>query len=110
MPLEFNKMIQELNFITFDQAISKGLVLVDFWADWCEPCKVQFPILQEIDREQSGIDLIAKVDISENRFIANKQKVLNIPTMVLYKDGVEIMRFNGVYSKEMLLNKIIKNK
>ncbi len=103
-------MIQELNFITFDQAISKGLVLVDFWADWCEPCKVQFPILQEIDREQSGIDLIAKVDISENRFIANKQKVLNIPTMVLYKDGVEIMRFNGVYSKEMLLNKIIKNK
>lgn len=101
-------MIQELNFISFDKAISKGFVLVDFWADWCEPCKVQFPILQEIDQEEGFLDLIAKVDVSENRFIANKQKVLNIPTLILYKDGVEIQRFSGVYLRDKLKSEINK--
>ena len=103
-------MLQELNYVTFEKTISKGLVLVDFWADWCEPCKMQFPIIEEISREINQDVLFAKVDINENRFIANQQKVLNIPTLILYKNGIEIKRFSGIQAKEVLLKEILKNK
>ena len=103
-------MLQELNYVTFEKTISKGLVLVDFWADWCAPCKVQFAIIEEVAKEMSHAVFVAKIDISENRFIANQQKVLNIPTLILYKNGIEIKRFSGIQAKEVLLKEILKNK
>ena len=103
-------MLQELNYVTFEKAISKGLVLVDFWAEWCAPCKAQFPVIEEIAKEMNQIILVAKIDISENRFVANEQKVLNIPTLILYKQGIEIKRFSGIQSKDVLLKEILKNK
>jgi len=102
--------LQELNYVTFEKTISKGLVLVDFWADWCQPCLIQFLIIEEVAKEIGDGVLVAKIDIAENRFIANQQKVLNIPMLVLYKEGVEIKRFNGIQSKEVLLKEILKNK
>jgi len=102
-------MIQDLNFITFDKQISTGLVLVDYWAEWCAPCLSQNPLLQEIARDVSGIAIIAKVNIADNRVIADQQKVKNIPTLILYKDGIEIKRFAGIQSKEIIIKTIEQN-
>lgn len=111
MPPDFRKpMIENLNFITFNQAISKGIVLVDYWAQWCAPCLAQNPVLEEIADEVKNIALVAKVDIADNRVIADQQKVKNIPTLILYKDGKEIQRFSGIQSKEIIINSIQNNK
>lgn len=103
-------MIQDLNFITFSKEIANGLVLVDYWAQWCAPCLAQNPILEEIAEEVKDIAIIVKVDIADNRVIADQQKVKNIPTLILYKDGVEIQRFAGIQSKEIIINSIQNNK
>lgn len=103
-------MIENLNFTNFDNTISKGLVLVDYWAEWCAPCIAQNPILNEMAKEVKEIALVAKVNISDNRVIADQQRVKNIPTLVLYKDGKEIQRFSGIQSKEIIINSIIQNK
>ncbi|NOR86164.1 MAG: thiol reductase thioredoxin [Bacteroidales bacterium] len=102
-------MIKNLNFINFDKTISKGLVLIDYWAEWCAPCLAQHPILVEIAEEVKDIAVLAKVDISDNRVIADQQRVKNIPTLVLYKNGVEIQRFAGIQSKEIIINTITQN-
>jgi len=89
--------------------ISKGLVLVDYWAEWCAPCLAQNPILEEIAKAVKGEALVGKVDISDNRVIADQQRVKNIPTLILYKNGVEIQRFAGIQSKEIMIQNIQKN-
>jgi len=102
-------MIKDLNFITFSKAISSGLVLVDYWAEWCQPCLAQNPILDEIAEEIKEIAIVAKVDISDNRVIADQQKVKNIPTLILYRNGKEIHRYNGIQSKEIIIKNIQQN-
>ncbi len=101
--------MRNLNYITFKEATSKGLVLVDYWADWCAPCIAQNPILKEIDQEVGAFAKVYKVDINDNRVIADQQKVRNIPTLILYENGVEIQRFAGISSKELILNNIQQN-
>lgn len=101
-------MIENLNFTNFDSYLSEGLVVVDFWANWCQPCLFQDPILKELALEVQEYARIAKINISDNRFIADQQKVKNIPTIILYKDGLEIKRFSGIQSKEILLQNIQK--
>jgi len=103
-------MIQDLNFITFNKQIAHGLVLVDYWAEWCAPCLTQNPILEEIALEIKEYASLAKVDIADNRVIADQQKVKNIPTLILYKDGDEVQRFSGIQSKEIIINSIIQHK
>ncbi len=102
-------MIKNLNFLNFEGSISTGVCLVDYWAYWCIPCLTQDPVLDEIDEEIGHKALIAKVDINDNKVIANQQKVRNIPTLILYKDGQEIERFSGIQSKEIIINSIEKN-
>ena len=102
-------MIKELNFMNFEEVISRGLVLVDYWAEWCAPCLAQNPILEKIAAEVKEMAIVGKVDISDNRVIAEQQRVKNIPTLVLYKEGVEIQRFAGVQSKEIIIKSIQKN-
>lgn len=102
-------MIKNLNYITFKEATSKELVLVDYWADWCAPCIAQNPILKEIAQEVEAFAKVYKVDINDNRVIADQQKVRNIPTLILYKNGIEIHRFAGISSKEMIINNIKQN-
>lgn len=102
-------MIKNLNYLNFQDSIESGVVLVDFWAYWCIPCLTQDPILNDIAKEMSHKALIAKVDINDNKFIANEQRVKNIPTLILYKNGKEIQRFSGIQSKETIINAIEKN-
>jgi thioredoxin 1 len=93
---------------TFDETIATSdvPVLVDFWAEWCGPCKVIAPILEEIAGEQAGRVKIAKLNIDENLDITRRFEVMSIPTLVLFKDGEAVQRLIGAKPKGQLLQEI----
>jgi thioredoxin 1 len=98
-----------LNYPNFDKVIENTTILVDFWAEWCSPCKVQDPILEEVAKELNGKALIGKVNVDDNRTLASKYGIMNIPTMILFKNGQKIHQFVGVQPKEKIINTILKN-
>jgi thioredoxin len=86
---------------------TKGkIVLVDFWASWCAPCRMMAPILNDMAEELNGNLYIGKVNIEQYQSLAQKFRVRNIPTMILLKNGVEINRFVGIKNKDYLLKQI----
>lgn len=97
-------MIKDLNFTNFNTELAAGWVLVDYWAHWCIPCQTQDPIIQKIATALEGKIQVFKVDINDNRVIADQEKVRNIPTLILYHNGMEMERFRGIQSKETILN------
>ncbi len=90
---------------TFDEQVktSSTPVLVDFWAEWCGPCKMVAPILDEIASEKSGTIKIAKLNVDDNIRTAQRFEVMSIPTMILFKDGEPVMRIVGAKSKSALM-------
>jgi len=92
----------------FQQKTKGKVVLVDFWASWCAPCRMMAPVLNDVASELKGNSYVGKVDIQQYQSLANKFKVRNIPTMVLFKNGIEINRFVGIKSKEFLLKELAK--
>ena len=97
--------IIELNDENFDQQLteSEKPVLVDYWAEWCGPCKMVAPILEELSDELKDKLTIAKLDVDNNRDSAIKQKVMSIPTLILFKDGNQIDQRIGALTKNQLL-------
>ena len=77
-------------------------VLVDFWAEWCGPCKMIAPILEEISTEYDDRLQIAKVDVEENQAIAMQYGIRSIPTLMIFKDGVVQAQHVGMLSKDQL--------
>jgi thioredoxin 1 len=88
--------IKHLNENTFSKEISTGVVLVDFWATWCKPCVAMEPVLDSIAGIYENRAWICKVDIDKNRELAKENRINVIPTMVIFKDGVETSRFSGI--------------
>ncbi len=88
---------------------SEKPVLVDFYADWCGPCKMQAPILKEVSAAINGRARIIKIDVDKNQRIAQQYQVQSIPTIILFKNGKPIWRQAGVANKQQLLNLIKKN-
>ena len=90
---------------TFDETVGAAdtAVLVDFWAEWCGPCKIVAPILDEIEAENTGKVVIAKLNVDENPDVARRFDVMSIPTLILFKDGVEKKRIVGAAPKHKLL-------
>lgn len=103
-----NDKILTLTDKNFQHQTKNKLVLVDFWASWCAPCRMMAPVLNEVADELSGNSHIGKVNIEEYQSLAQKFQVRNIPTLVLLKNGKEINRFVGVKSKDFLLEQIQK--
>ena len=101
-----NDKIINLNVSNFQKEISKGVVLVDFWAAWCMPCKMLAPILNDTANEITGNAKIGKLNVDECQIIASKYNVRSIPTMILFKDGKEYERFVGVKQKDFLIKKL----
>lgn len=94
-----------LNSNEFDNAIASGIVLVDFYADWCGPCKMVGPILEQIADEDTSVN-IAKVNIDENPNLAAKYKVMSIPTLMVFRNGQPEKPMVGAGSKQQILNLI----
>lgn len=97
--------ITHLTGTTFDEIISTSdkPVLVDFWAEWCGPCKAIDPILREIADEHADRLAVAKVDVDANQTLALNHQVMSIPTLIIFKDGEAQKRLVGAKSKRDLL-------
>ena len=95
-----------LNEATFNDAISgEKPILVDFWAEWCAPCRIIAPTLEELALEQDKID-IGKLNIDQHPMPAANSDVMSIPTLILFKDGVEKKRIVGALPKQRLLQEL----
>lgn len=95
---------QSLTSETFDQVIGNTdkPVLVDFWAEWCGPCKMLAPILDQIAEQQDGSATIAKVDIDAHPELAERFGIRAIPTLIVFKDGQPVTTITGVKSKAFI--------
>lgn len=85
---------------------SERPVLVDFWAEWCVPCHMVSPVVEEIGRDKGDDLQVAKLNIDENPDVTRKYGVMSIPTLMLFKDGREIARVVGARGKDALLKEI----
>jgi thioredoxin 1 len=83
---------------------SEKPVLVDFHADWCGPCKMQSPILQEVSAEIDGKIRIVKIDVDKNPIVATQYQVSGVPTLILFKNGQPVWRQSGVAMKQQLID------
>jgi thioredoxin 1 len=103
-----SERITTLSDGTFDEHVkgSDTPVLVDFWADWCGPCKSIAPVLEEIAGEQAGKLQIAKLNIDENLDVPRRYEVMSVPTLMLFKDGELQLRIVGARGKAQLLEEI----
>jgi len=84
----------------FEEKTAKGVVLVDFWAPWCGPCKMAGPVIDELAEEYKEKIVVSKVNIDDHQELAEKNGVMSIPTVVLFKDGKEVDRVMGFVGKE----------
>ncbi len=94
---------------TFQEEVSHGSVLVDFWAPWCGPCKMIAPVLEEIDKEVGNRVKIVKVNVDDNPQSAGQYGIMSIPTLLFFKDGNVVDKVVGFQPKGTLLNTINKH-
>lgn len=90
----------------FQQQTKNNVVLVDFWAEWCAPCKMMAPVLNDVAGELNGNLHVGKLNIEQYQSMAQKFNVRSIPTLILFKNGKEVKRFVGINQKDFLLKEI----
>jgi len=94
----------------FSEIINQDIpVLVDFYAEWCGPCKMMSPILKEVKDNLKGRVSIIKIDVDKNQELAAKYQVRGVPTILLFKNGTQVWRQSGVLQKDEIINVITSN-
>jgi thioredoxin 1 len=102
-------MIKSISQANFDEEIKEGTVVVDFWATWCEPCKVLGAVLEEVSKELGDKVNFAKIDADENSIIANQYKITSIPTVLVFKNGEVVDEILGFKPKAVILDLLNKH-
>lgn len=90
----------------FDKTIAKGVTLIDFWAPWCGPCRIQGPIINDLANDMVGKAQIGKLDVDQNKRVSAKLGIRNIPTIYIFKDGEIVKQLVGVKPKSTLIKEI----
>ena len=101
-----NPAFIDINFMNWEKHLTNGVILVDFWAEWCTACIAQDKIYEAIAEEFKETLRIGKINVSDNRILADKFGVQNIPFLILLKDGKPVMKMAGIQSKTYLINQI----
>lgn len=94
-----------INSTNFNETIANGVVLVDFFANWCGPCKMIAPVLEEIDNEIAQVKIV-KVDVDQNTALAGQYGVQSIPNMIIFKDGQAVDQIIGFVPKQDIVKKL----
>ncbi len=105
-----SEYVKEINDSEFAAFTSEGLVLIDFWAPWCGPCKMMTPIIDEVAQKTTAYAKIGKVNVDVNSAAASEFGVQSIPTLVIFKDGKEVERSIGACSEDDLTRKLEAHK
>ncbi len=95
--------ILDLNDSNFDETVANGVTLVDFWAPWCGPCKMQTPILEQMVSKVADKAVIAKVNVDEAPQSAGKYGIRAIPTILIFKDGTPVQQMVGLQQESALI-------
>lgn len=104
--VETNEKILTLTADNFDREIQHKIILVDFWAAWCGPCRMMAPILNDMAEELPDNFFIGKIDVDQNRSIAQRYGIRGIPTFIIFKDGKVAKTIVGVKSKSQLMKEM----
>ncbi len=98
--------IVHMNDENFVNSIKSGITLVDFFAEWCGPCRMMAPILEELAQDFTGKAVVAKLDVDECQNTAQQYQITSVPTLILFKDGTELDRVVGLQDAESLKNMV----
>ena len=100
--------VEEVSEKEFYEKINDKIALVDFFAEWCMPCVMMAPVIEDMSEKFKGKISFAKVNVDENQGLAEKYRIMSIPTLVIFKDGKEIDRIIGAIQQEQLVEKLKK--
>ncbi len=98
--------VTNLNSGNFDKFVKDDIVVIDFWAEWCGPCKIMSPTFEEVAKEFKGRAKFGKINVDDETELAQRYNVMSIPTLMFFRDGKQVDEAIGVISKESLIKKI----
>lgn len=102
-------MTAEVNDINFEESIKSGVVLVDFWAPWCGPCRMLSPVIDELARDMEGRVKIFKCNVDESQETPSKFNIMGVPTLIIFKDGKMVAQRSGMAPKKIIQEWIESN-
>lgn len=94
--------IKKLEEKEFESGIASGVTLVDFYADWCGPCRMLAPVLDQVSQDVKGKASVAKVDIDQAQKVTEDLQITSVPTLILFKDGKEVKRIIGLRDADFI--------
>lgn len=101
-------MVREVDEGMFDGLIKEGVVLVDFFATWCPPCKMMHPVIEELSQEYEGKAKVVQVDVDKNPRLAMRYSIMSVPTFIVFSDGTPIATVIGAVPKQELAKHLDK--
>ena len=102
-------MVMEVNDSDFENSIKDGIVLVDFWAPWCGPCKMLSPVIDELAEDMNGKIKVLKCNVDDNQQTPSKFNIMGVPTLILFKNGEMVAQRSGMAPKKIIQDWITSN-